>query len=119
MGLALAGVAVLAVGLAVQTRRLDDAGRRLVAASDTAPVGPTYRGAASEDRAALTLRLDPSMPLGDAIQLLRQQNLMVVEGPNADGVFLVLTPASGADAKTAALRQMPQVLSVQRVAGGS
>ncbi len=127
MGLSLAVVAGLALLVALQTRRVDDAQLRLAIAAanqadrriaEPAP-GPIYRGAGPLARAPLTLRLDPAMPLGDMVRLLRQEQLVVVDGPSADGVFLVETPADGADAKVAALRRVPQVLSVQRVAGGS
>jgi len=115
MGLALASLAVLALLTAVQTRRADDAQRRVEVASAQLAAGPAYRGAGAPVRTPLTLRLDPTMPLGAMIELLRQQQLLVVDGPNAEGVFLVETPSVDAEARIVALRQNPQVLSVQRV----
>ena len=114
MGLATAAMAALAVGLGVQTHRLNDVQDMAEPASPQAEA-PIYRSGTSGPSARIALHLQPDATMQQVNDLLSLHHLQIVEGPDAQQVYQVHVAANQLDRVLAALRNSPVVLSATRV----
>lgn len=111
LGLAVATCSALAIGLGLQTHRLDEA-RESSASSATSP---TTRSAAPSGQAWISVHFQADAPIGQVSALLGAHHLQVIGGPDADQTYLLQAPEAEADAVLTALRAEAIVLSAQRV----
>lgn len=109
LGLATAAIAMLAIGLGVQTSRL----QRARLAMDDAPVA--WRGGEAEPMALLAIDFKPTSTIAQVDVLLAHAGLKIVDGPDANGTYLVRAPRERVDALLVSLRAQDVVVSVVRV----
>lgn len=112
MGLVLATVAAMAMGLGVQTYRIEGMGQPGSAGLDH---GPGYRSAQSPTLALLSLRFTPDARMDQVSALLRSRQLQVIAGPDSDQTYLVQGTEDAMPGLLEGLRNDSSVLSARRV----
>ena len=112
MGLVLATVSAMAIGLGVQTYRIDGMSQT---ASGVVDDGAGYRSADAAKQASLSLRVTPDATIGQVSTLLKGRQLRVIDGPDDDQTYLVSGPEDMLPGLLEALRQESIVLSANRV----
>lgn len=115
LGLAVATFSALAIGLGVQTYRLDEAQHRSPDTADEGAPTPTYRSAAPTGQAWIALHFQPEATIGQVSALLCAHHLQLIGGPDADQTYLVRAPEPDVATVLTALRAEGIVLSASRV----
>lgn len=108
LGLAVATFSALAIGLGLQTYRLDEARQ------SSAPT-PATRSAAPTGQAWISVHFKADAPIGQVSALLGAHHLQVIGGPDADQTYLLQVSEAEAGTVLTALRAEDTVLSAHRV----
>lgn len=116
LGLAVATFSALAIGLGLQTYRLDKAQHRPADMVDEgSPPTPATRSAAPAGQAWISVHFRADAPIGQVSALLGAHHLQVIGGPDADQTYLLQVPEAEAGTVLTALRAEDAVLSAHRV----
>lgn len=108
LGLAVATFSALAIGLGLQTHRLDEA-------RQSSTPTPATRSAAPIGQAWISVHFRADAPIGQVSALLGAHHLQVIGGPDADQTYLLQVPEAEAGTVLTALRAEDAVLSAHRV----
>lgn len=115
VGLVLASITALAVGLSVQTYRVDNMRQMDSETTETPTWGGTYRSGEGLDQITLAVRFTAEASLGQVSALLSTHRLQIVAGPDNDQTYLLQAPAAESSTTVTTLRGSNLVISVTRV----
>lgn len=115
MGLVMATLSAMTIGLGIQTYRIAHMGTPRHAAVEQAEDGEGYRAGQAADTVRLAVHFMPDASVAQVSALLSSRHLRVIDGPDNSQTYLIQAPAAQADVLIQTLRAESVVMSVNRV----
>lgn len=112
IGVVMATLSAMAIGLGVQTHRLD---QRNAPQEDVDTAATNDRSAKLAEQIHLAVRFMPDASMTQVSALLMRHHMQIIGGPDDNQTYLISAPATQAESWVPELRSEPTVMSVTRV----